>query len=77
MYTRDAVNALVISLKHPQTRVPAAIALLDRGWGKPDINVHTKNESTVLHLIAAQGTQILEAIAPQSIEYEASEQPKE
>ena len=54
LYTRDAVHALVLSLKHPSTRVPAAIALLDRGWGKPEQRIHAQSESTVLHLIAAQ-----------------------
>jgi hypothetical protein len=34
-YTPDAVAALVKALNSPRERVPAAIALLDRGWGKP------------------------------------------
>jgi hypothetical protein len=34
-HTPDAVNALVEALKRPQHAVAAAIALLDRGWGKP------------------------------------------
>jgi hypothetical protein len=29
------MTALVTALKNAKTRVPAAIALLDRGWGKP------------------------------------------
>jgi hypothetical protein len=33
-HTPEAINALVLALKVPQTRVPAAVALLDRGWGK-------------------------------------------
>jgi hypothetical protein len=33
-HTPEAINALVAALKVPQTRVPAAVALLDRGWGK-------------------------------------------
>jgi hypothetical protein len=34
-HTADAVKALVLALRSPRERVPAAIALLDRGWGKP------------------------------------------
>ena len=33
-HTPEAITALVAALKVPQTRVPAAVALLDRGWGK-------------------------------------------
>ena len=33
--TPAAIKALVTALKYPRERVPAAIALLDRGWGKP------------------------------------------
>lgn len=76
MYTRDAVNALVIALRYPPTRVPAAIALLDRGWGKPDINVHTKSEQTVLHLVAAmeQGDDLLQQLSkPPQIEGKADD----
>jgi hypothetical protein len=53
-YTEDAIKALVHALHHPPSRVPAAIALLDRGWGKPEQRIHAQSESTVLHLIAAQ-----------------------
>jgi hypothetical protein len=34
-HTAAAINALVLALKSPRERVPAAVALLDRGWGKP------------------------------------------
>ena len=34
-HTEDAIKALVLALKSPRERVPAAVALLDRGWGKP------------------------------------------
>jgi L-ascorbate metabolism protein UlaG (beta-lactamase superfamily) len=34
-HTKVAMTALVTALKNAKTRVPAAIALLDRGWGKP------------------------------------------
>jgi hypothetical protein len=35
-YTAAAVEALVTSLKDPRTRVAAACALLDRGYGQPE-----------------------------------------
>lgn len=83
-YTPDAVKALALALHHPATRVPAAVALLDRGWGKPDINVHTKSEQTVLHLIAAQAIseEILSSVRSVSTQIEgtvddANELPKE
>jgi hypothetical protein len=34
-YTTQAMNALVKALKNPKTCVQAAVALHDRGWGKP------------------------------------------
>jgi hypothetical protein len=34
-YTTEAVEALVRGLKDPKHYVAAAIALLDRGWGRP------------------------------------------
>lgn len=34
-HTKAAIAALVAALKRPRERVPAAIALLDRGWGRP------------------------------------------
>ena len=38
-YTGEALEALVAALRSPKERVPAAIALLDRGWGKPKITI--------------------------------------
>jgi hypothetical protein len=34
-HTPEAIAALVRALKRPAHAVPAAVALLDRGWGKP------------------------------------------
>jgi len=42
-YTEDAVRTLVKCLSSPRERVPAAIALLDRGWGKPKEQVEQLN----------------------------------
>jgi hypothetical protein len=33
-HTKEALEALVASLKDPRTRVQAASELLDRGWGR-------------------------------------------
>jgi Family of unknown function (DUF5681) len=35
VHTAEALETLVNALRSPKERVPAAIALLDRGWGKP------------------------------------------
>jgi hypothetical protein len=34
-HTPEAIAALVAALANPRERVSAAVALLDRGWGKP------------------------------------------
>jgi hypothetical protein len=34
-HTEAAIGALVIALADPRTTVPAAVALLNRGWGMP------------------------------------------
>jgi hypothetical protein len=36
-HTPEAVAALVAALSCPRERVPAAVALLDRGWGRPTV----------------------------------------
>jgi hypothetical protein len=38
-FTTEALEALVAALRSPKERVPAAVALLDRGWGKPKITI--------------------------------------
>ena len=38
-HTREAVEALVAALKRPKEAVPAAVALLNRGWGLPKVTV--------------------------------------
>jgi hypothetical protein len=68
-HTQAAINALVLALRVPQTRVPAAVALLDRGWGRPLQSVEVNGKTTLeLHLIAARmvSGQLLEgSIAPE------------
>jgi hypothetical protein len=49
--------ALVLALDDPKTRVPAATAILDRGFGRPMQPVVDETEGTsltLLHLIAAR-----------------------
>jgi Family of unknown function (DUF5681) len=43
-YTLEALEALVNALRSPKERVPAATALLDRGWGKPKITIEGNME---------------------------------
>jgi hypothetical protein len=63
-YGPEAIKTLVHCLRDPRYKLQAAVALLDRGYGKPHIEVHSQSESTVLHLIAAQqvGDALIEAI---------------
>lgn len=56
-HTAAAINALVAALDDPRQRVPAAVALLDRGYGKApqsiDVNLHAAiNRSTDADLLA-------------------------
>jgi hypothetical protein len=53
-HTTAAIQTLVAALKDPRHKVAAATALLDRGWGKPQITVHAQHDINMLHLIAAQ-----------------------
>jgi hypothetical protein len=55
-HTQDAIKALVAALTNPRERVQAAIAILDRAYGKPQQHVSTTNETTVTtqHLLAAR-----------------------
>jgi len=78
----EAINALVIALRYPTTRVPAAIALLDRGFGKPQVNIRSEHDVNVLHLVAAQALGLelqQQPPAKPTIEHQvdAAELPKE
>jgi hypothetical protein len=52
----EAVATLVAALKRPKDAIPAAIALLDRGFGRPKQMIETNDPSSpmLLHLLAAQ-----------------------
>jgi len=49
-----AIDALVRGLRDPKHYPQCAVALLDRGFGKPAMTVHAEHNVSVLHLIAAQ-----------------------
>jgi len=54
-HTEEAIKTLVVAMrfKGPQ-QVPAAIALLDRGWGRPKQVIDAEGlDSLQLHLLAA------------------------
>jgi hypothetical protein len=54
-HTADAIKALVAALKRPKEAVPAAVALLNRGWGLPKQIIETDPTNPLLmHLLAAQ-----------------------
>jgi hypothetical protein len=54
-HTEAAIMALVAALNSPKERVPAATALLNRGWGMPRQQIEATGDGTaVLHLLAAQ-----------------------
>jgi hypothetical protein len=50
-YTPQALEALVVALQDPGTRVAAAVALLDRGWGKPKQTIAGDADNPVTYVI--------------------------
>lgn len=56
-HTRQALNTLVSVMNDSQapqaSRITAAVALLDRGWGKPQQNIEAKIEATDMAKTAA------------------------
>jgi hypothetical protein len=54
-YTPQAIEALVRGLNDPKHYVAAAIALLDRGWGRPNVRIETDHPDgiSIAHLVAA------------------------
>jgi hypothetical protein len=71
-HAAEAVQRILTAMRNPDDKiaVPAAVAILDRGFGKPNIRVETAGSEpepfTVLHLVAAREIsahlrQILEA----------------
>ena len=69
-HTVDAIEALVAALKRPKEAVPAAVALLDRGWGRPVQAIAADPEHPPLqqlHLLAAHvvSRELILALEPQ------------
>jgi hypothetical protein len=66
-HTPAAIAALVKALENPKERVPAAVALVNRGWGLPRQTIETDpaTNPALPHLIAAQAAsqQMLAALA--------------
>lgn len=55
-HTAKAIAALVLALDDPKTRVPAAVALLDRGYGKPAQPVDGDGEGgAIVHVVYSWG----------------------
>jgi hypothetical protein len=54
-HTEAAIAALVKALENPKERVAAAVALLDRGWGRPRQIVETTDGTSplLMHFWAA------------------------
>jgi HEAT repeat protein len=50
-HTPAAIAALVDALRSPKERVPAAVALLDRGWGKPSQTITGPNGDSLVTII--------------------------
>ena len=71
-FSRFASRALVKALENPKERVPAAVALLNRGWGLPRQSIETDPATSAigLHLLAAQ------AISAQLIQRQSEPQPR-
>jgi hypothetical protein len=55
-HTTAAVRALAEALRDPKLKVQAAVAILDRAWGKPAQHVTTDGETSLIvqHLLAAR-----------------------
>jgi hypothetical protein len=71
-HTPEAITALVAALKVPQTRVPAAVALLDRGWGKA-AQVVVGPDGGALAMTIQVVTGVTRGDEPQTIEAETEE----
>jgi hypothetical protein len=59
-FTEQAVLTLVEALRDPRLKVQAAVAILDRGWGRPVTPVVANDASDrwELHLLAAKAISV-------------------
>jgi hypothetical protein len=83
IHTPECVETLVKAMRtSPRDAVPAAIALLDRGWGRPkqQLEVSADADAIGMHLTAARAA-IVAALAdaagatPATIEHQADGEP--
>lgn len=73
-HTEAAIATLVRELNNPRNCVPAAVALLDRGWGKPKQTIQGDPDSPVQFVIRGptpveSAEDWLKQYAPKTIEY--------
>jgi hypothetical protein len=68
--TVEAVNTLIVMMKHKgPNQLPATLAILDRGWGRPSQRIEAEGmDSIQLHLLAAL------AVEPVTLERQAEPQ---
>jgi hypothetical protein len=74
-HTAEAIRALVKALDSPKERVPAAVALLNRGWGLPKQTIETDpTNPQLMHLLAAQAvsSELVAALKPHTIDGHAT-----
>jgi hypothetical protein len=80
--TPQAIEALTLALSNPRERVAAAIALLDRGWGKPqqpisgDANAPLLVDFTWAAAMPVNGDNEAAAPAPEPLVIEATAEPE-
>ena len=51
-HTEAAISALAKALDDPKTAVPAAVALLDRAWGRPQQSLDVKTDAAAQQVAA-------------------------
>lgn len=62
-HTPAAIAALAAALKSKRERVPAAIALLDRAWGKPQQHIDMDGAGLIVQIVKfADLPQTIEAV---------------
>jgi hypothetical protein len=80
IHTAACVETLVKAMKRERDAVPAAIALLDRGWGRPkqQLEVSADADAIGMHLVAARAAivaALADAAGATTIEHQADGEP--
>jgi HEAT repeat protein len=60
-HTPEAIAALVAALGNQRERVSAAVALLDRGWGKPTQAITGANGDSLITIITGVRRELVDA----------------